>query len=407
MSPSPSFSSARAAPAWFKLVVLGSALIVSLALSPPYAGPNLYALQAQAWLAGHLDVAGPAEDLSRVGRRWYVAFPPGPSVLLLPLAAVHRTGYRALRAVGLALAAGAAWVAYRVLVRLEMPPETRPALVLALLAGTAFWSSVVRSETVWYLAHLVATLCALLAIEEALGRGRGLLAGLWTGLAFLSRQLCVYLTLFVAVALWVRHEPAGRRRQLRAVGSVWMAVGAGVAILMALDAARFGSPFDTGYSRMPLWDFLGERVGRYGLFHPAYLPFNFEHMFLQGPHVVFGGARLLAPLRFDEMGTALTFASPFVFLACGARGDRRLRLAAWAAVLLALGHALLYYNNGSEQMNAQRFSLDFLPVLWVLVALGVRSTQYCWWRGLVVWSVAWNVLALVVLPLLARMLAGL
>jgi len=390
-------------------VVLGAvaALALSFRLSPPYGGPNLYALQAQAWLSGRFDVAGPAEDLSEFQGRWYVAFPPFPSVVLLPLAVIHHTGRRALRTLALLLAVLAAWVANRVLHRLGLPAETRPWLVAALLAGSAFWSSVVQSETVWFFAHVVSVLCALLAIEEALGRANGPAAGAWVGLAFLSRQLCIYLIPFVAVAIWMRQAPAGRRRQLRHVAALLGVVGACGAIALALNAARFGDPLDSGYARMPLWDFLGERAKVYGLFHPAYLPFNAIHMFLQGPHVQFGGPRLLAPVRFDEMGTALTFASPFVFLAFRATGDRGLRIAAWVSVLLALGHMLLYYNNGSMQVNAQRFSLDFLPVLWVLAALGVRSAPPPWWRALVTWSVAWNVLALVLLPLIARALAGL
>jgi 4-amino-4-deoxy-L-arabinose transferase-like glycosyltransferase len=369
-----------------------------------YAGPNLYGLQAQAWLEGRLDVAGPAEDLSLYGGRYYVAFPPFPTVVVLPVVALtghERAPYRAL---ALGLAVLAAWAAWRVLRRLDIPPHHRPWLVAALLGGTAFWYCVVQSEAVWFLAHVVAVTCSLLALDEALGRGRGPVAGLWAGLAFLSRQLCIYLVPLIAVLVWLRQTEAGRRRQVLHAGGALAVAGACTLLYLALNAARFGSPFDTGYAGMPLTGFLAERVARYGLFHPAYVPFNFFHMFLEGPHFEFTGARLLAPGDMSAMGTSLTLASPFLFVALAARGERPLLAATWGAVLLTLGHMLQYYNNGWVQLNAQRFSLDFIPVLWVLMALGTRRVEERLWKGLVAWSIGLNILALALLPVLARAL---
>jgi hypothetical protein len=65
---------------------------------------------------------------------------------------------------------------------------------------------------------------------------------------------------------------------------------------------------------------------------------------------------------------------------------------------ISLVHMLHYYNNGWVQLNAQRFSLDFLPVLWVLMALGTRHVEARWWKGLVAWSIGLNVLVLSLLP---------
>ncbi|MBN1207433.1 MAG: glycosyl transferase family 39 [Myxococcaceae bacterium] len=392
--------------------ILKRALLVLLALlaiglsfrRAPYPGPNLYGLQAQAWLEGRLDVAGPAEDLSLYDGRYYVAFPPFPSVVLLPVVALTGPKHAPYRAVALVLAVLAAWVAWRVLGRLDIPASDRRWLVAALLGGTALWSCVVQSEAVWFLAHVVSVSCSLLALEEALGRARGGWAGLWAGLAFLSRQMCIYLVPFIAVAVWLRHAEAGRRRQVLQAGTALMVAGGCTLAYLWLNAARFGSPFDTGYAGMPLGDFLAERVARYGLFHPAYVPFNFFHMFLEGPHFVFGGPRQLAPQYMGDMGTSLTLASPFIFVALAARGQRPWLVAAWSAVLLALVHMLHYYNNGWVQLNAQRFSLDFLPLLWVLVALGTRRVEPRLWKVLVAWAVGLNVLALSLLQVLARVL---
>ncbi|WP_434387555.1 glycosyltransferase family 39 protein [Melittangium boletus] len=388
-------------PSSSRTLLLLALALVALGLSlklKHYAGPNLYGLQAQSWLEGRWDVPGPVEDVSQYGERYYVAFPPFPSVVLLPVVALvghERVPYRALAVV---ISGLTAWAAWRVLRRLDIPEADRPWLVAALLAGTAFWFCVVQSEAVWFFAHVVAVTCSLLALEEALGPARGWRAGLWAGLAFLCRQLCVYLVPFIALVVWWRHAGAGRRRQAREALLALALVGVCGGLYLMLNAVRFGHPLDTGYAGMPLSEFLAERVARYGLFHPAYVPFNFFHMFLEGPHFEFGGARKLAPLGIDGMGTSLTLASPFVFVALAARSERFPRQAAWGMVGLSLLHMLHYYNNGWVQLNAQRFSLDFLPVLWVLVALGTRHVEARWWKGLVAWSIGLNVLVLAVLP---------
>jgi hypothetical protein len=300
----------------------------------PYDGPNLYGLQAQAWLEGRLDVPGPAEDQSLYEGRYYVAFPPFPSVVVLPLVVLTGAEHAPYRGLALGLAVLAGWVAWRVLGRLGIPAPDRRWLVAALLGGTALWSCVVQSEAVWFLAHVVAVTCSLLALDEALGRASGGWAGLWAGLAFLSRQLCIYLVPFIAVAVWLRHAEAGRRRQVLHAGAALLVAGGCTLAYLWLNAARFGSPFDTGYAGMALSDFLATRVARYGLFHPAYVPFNFFHMFLEGPHFVFGGPRMLAPQDMGNMGTSLTLASPFIFVALAARGQRPWLIASWSAVLL-------------------------------------------------------------------------
>jgi len=57
-------------------------------------------------------------------------------------------------------------------------------------------------------------------------------------------------------------------------------------------------------------------------------------------------------------------------------------------------HTLLYYNNGYVQANTQRFSLDFLPIIIILVALSIKSIPENLWKASVVYSIILNVLAL-------------
>lgn len=393
----------RGTGAWLLGVLVVAVLLGFQTRSP---GPNLYALQAEAWLGGRLDVAQGPHDLALYGGKAWVPFPPFPSVLLLPVVAVTGPERAPVVAVAVLLACVAGWAAWRLFSRLEVPRRERAWLTAALLLGTGFWSCVLWSNGVWFFAHVVATTFLLLAVTEALGRGRAVLVGLCVGAAFLSRQLAVYSLVFVLALLWRRASEQGRRRQVLQVVLALGAFGLCALVYLAYNAARFGSPFDTGYAHIPLDGFLAERVAKYGLFHPAYVPFNAISMFLEGPHFVFASPRLLQPLAMDGIGTSLTIASPFLFVALAARGNGTsvpLR-AAWASVLLALVHMLLYYNNGYVQLNAHRFGLDFLPVLIVLVALGAHRLPTDRWKPLVAWAVGLNVFALAVLPVLSRAL---
>lgn len=361
---------------------------------------NLYVLQADAFLHGRLDIAPSYADAAIYRGRFYVPFPPFPALVLLPLVAAFGPTATRVQLVSLAISGLSLAALVRILRRLAIPPSSVPWLVAAFFLGTAYWLAMAFSYSVWLFAHVVATACLFLAIDEALGRGRGFLVGLLLGLAFLSRQMTVYAGLFLLAALWERPVREGRTRQLVNLLGFVLAFAGCAGLYLAFNRARFGSPFDTGYAYIPLDGFLQERVARYGLFNIAYVPFNLVNLFLQGLHLEFQKPLYLAGARADLFGTSLTFASPFVFVALRARWRKLPAWGAWLAVGLTIAHTLLYYNNGWKQMNAQRFTLDFLPVLMPLVALGTQRVPGKLWKAAVLYSILLNLFALGVVPLL-------
>ncbi|QSQ18239.1 glycosyltransferase family 39 protein [Myxococcus landrumensis] len=370
---------------------------------------NLYVWQADAWLRGRWDIAQSVRDVAIHDGKLWVPFPPFPSVLLLPLVKVLGPENVSVRAVAVLLTVLCGWALWRLLSRLEVEPSPRAWLTAAFIMGTGFWSCVVYSHGIWFFAHVVAATFLMLAVEESLGRGRAWLVGLYVGLAFLSRQLIVYSVIFLVAVLWRRAAEAGRRRQVLQVAGVLGVFGLCALVYLASNAVRFGDPFETGYQFIPLTEFLDARVAKYGLFHPAYVPFNFIHLFLEGPHFNFVPPLQLQPMGMDGFGTSLTIASPFIFLALAARGAGTsvpVR-AAWVSIVLAVAHMLMYYNNGWVQVNTQRFTLDFLPVMMVLVALGVKRWPAGPWKPLVAWAVGLNVFVIAVLPHLSRALSKL
>ena len=387
-------------------IVLLGLLVVGSVLGRMVTRPgtdNLYVRQADAFLRGQLAIDEYGWDAAVVNGRNFVAFPPAPALLLMPVVAALGAAASNTVAVSLILFVLTLIVVWRILVRLDLAQDQRWWVTLAFALGTPFWLALQWSDGVWFFAHIVAVFFLSLAVHEALGRGRGWVTGLWLAAAMLSRQFTLIAAIFLVVALW-RSDDATLRPRAR-----WLSLaGFAVPLLLAgigylwFNAARFGNPLETGYDYLRLNDFLLLRYREFGLFSPAYVPFNLAYLLFQGFHLSFDAPNRLSGLVLDPFGASILAASPFVLAALFARRTG-LVWAAWAVVGITAFVTLFYYNNGWVQANAQRFTLDFWPVLLIPLALGIKEQfaagQGRLWQGLIVYAVLLNVIALLLEPL--------
>jgi hypothetical protein len=351
-----------------------------------------YPQLADAFLHGRLDIDSPLYDTATYHGKTFVPFPPFPAVVLLPQVALLGRASTSGILAGIALTVLSLLVFVQILLLLNIRKPDIAWVTAAFLLGTGYWVALILGYTVYYFAHLVAVCCLFLSIWVSMRYGNGFLGGLFLGFAFLSRQFTILAGVWILVLLWSNSRNQALRDKL--VRSATFAMGLGICVLiyLAYNWARFGNALETGYSMIEKTGFLQARVDKYGLFNIAYLPFNFAYMFVQGPSIQFGGPRNLVPVGMDPFGTSLTFASPFVLVALGARGGKSWLIGAWASIGLIVAGILLYYNNGWVQWNAQRYSLDFLPILIVLTALGMQQHRSWVWKLAVLFSVALNML---------------
>ena len=362
---------------------------------------NLYVRQADAFLHGQLAIDEYGWDASVLNGKIYVAFPPAPAILLMPVVAVLGSEATDTVAVSLLLFALTLIVVWRILAQLDLPPDLRFWPLLAFGLGTPFWHALQWGDGVWFFAHTVAAFFLVLAIHEVLGQGRGWVAGIFLAGAMLSRQFTAVAGLFLVVALWenrrIGDRPPARWRNLAGFALPLLLAGAGY---LWFNAARFGSPLDTGYNYLKVNDFLLLRFKDHGLFSPAYALFNLTYLLFQGFHLSFDAPNQLSGLALDPFGSGILAASPFVLAAFFARRDR-LVASAWASVGIIAVATLFYYNNGWVQLNGQRFTLDFWPVLLVPLALGLKrqfaAGQGRLWQGLIVYAVLLNAIALILM----------
>jgi hypothetical protein len=124
---------------------------------------------------------------------------------------------------------------------------------------------------------------------------------------------------------------------------------AGIAVMLAMNAARFSSPLDFGYS------YLGyANTQAHGMFDLRFLPRNL-HLFMTAPPDI---SSHFPWIRFSAMGTGIPFTAPALLLALRPR-RKPLWWIALAVTILCLMPALLYAETGWKQFGFRRM-LDAL-----------------------------------------------
>lgn len=371
------------------------------------ADTNSFALLADAFLHGRFDFTGCFDKECVVsGGKTYLVQPPFPAIVAAPFIAAFGTGFHYFVALALVIAALTLLLWQRIFDRLGVEAETRPWLLLAIAASSPLIYAVLRSDGVWLFAHVVGFALATLAVHEALA-GRALTTGLVIGLAFLSRQMSLFLLPFLlALTLPVSATvlPPSAETRARAV-KMALAFAVPFLLYLAYNWLRFGWPMETGHSILVAQaptsvddTLVTRRLAEIGVFSPKYLIYNLFYLLAQGFHAEFDPQLAIRLTGLDPSGSSVLAGSPFLLFLFFARRDRVL----WSGLLSVaaiIGLFLVYHSNGFRQYNVQRYMLDYLPVLLVFLATAVRREHLAVFRLLVVWGVALQVVTVVALAL--------
>ncbi len=380
---------------------------------------NHFALLAEAWLQGRLDLGGapPAyaqnNDFASFEGKWFVTFPAFPAVLLVPLvklggsAAEVQDGQFFIWLGGIGPAV--LFLVLEKLRRMEIGRKSTEAnVVLAVLFafGTVYFFTVLQG-TVWFAAHVVGVALLALYVLFALNAERPLLAGLMLGLAFATRSPLVFAApLFLLEAIRVSRTAADTGSDPQANGVIarvrafWQSLDARACIqrlvLFAIPAlavlavmlwhnhARFHDPFEFGYRFLTVaWR---GRMEKWGLFSYHYLPRNLAVVLTSLPWLVKTPAG--APFQISHHGLALWVTTPLYLWLLWPRRATKLHFALWISVLAVAVPTLFYQNTGWMQFG-YRFSNDYALLLICLFAIGGYRMRWLFWLGLI-WSIAVN-----------------
>ena len=282
-------------------------------------------------------------------------------------------------------------IAYTVLVRLGLGLRTRLFLSLFLFAGTDVWWCAELGD-VWFLAHLSAMLFTFLAILESLGHKRAVLVGLYAFCAFESRAPLLFAVPLYAYMLCAGNLPDTSVLRARKLVPYGLTLLGGVAAWVGYNEWQWGLPYDIGHTLYYHQDGWGSPTG--SPFSLAFLPYQLYSFFVQSPiYVEYLQHPLWPYFKADPKGIALTFTSPALALAFLARRPGGFVVALWLTAAAVAAPDFLYYLNGWYQFG-MRHLLDFLPFLFLLMALGVRDGIPRWGLVLIGWSAtvgAWGV----------------
>lgn len=363
-------------------------------------GPH-FVYQAAGFLRGELAI--PTEppnynDWVRLNGRWYVSFPPFPSVLMTPFVALHGLQFNdvfftvclAALSIGLLVL-----VQRRLREQGEHERSDREMLLLAafLAFGTVYLPSAIRGE-VWFTAHVVGVSLTCLYVLASLRARHPVWAGLLLGLGATTRANLVFAFPFFLLEALV---PEGRLppwrewpERIRGALPRLLVFGLSAAFVLGLsfwmNHERFGNWLEFGHG-MLFNNRVNARVNEHGLFDLSFFAENFRSAFLLLPKVS------LDPLRitYDPNGLSLLLTTPLLVLVpFAARRSRLTPALAITAVCVAIP-GLFYMNNGYIQFGF-RFSNDWMPYVFLLLLVGGRpmNRTFLWLGALGVLVCAWG-----------------
>jgi hypothetical protein len=388
----------------YVLVTVVYALCASNDLWRTHTRYNHFVWLADAFLHGRLHLMGqpPAyaggNDFARFENQWYVVFPPFPALLVLPFVAITKNVDKVRDGAVFLLLAGIAPVGQllalerlRQLKLVVLSERVRIALVLLFAFGSVYFFTAVQG-TVWFAAHVVATSAISLYFAASIGAKYPILAGLALGAAIGTRTHLGFAgVFFVMEALRIarRKGSTGLSRfdwalVIRRVAPVLVLSACAYAALLWYNRARFHDPFEVGYQFLQIaWR---ERMQHWGMFSYHYLARNLGLLLTSLPYV--STRSRAVPFQINGHGLALWFTTPLYIWLLWPKRRTPLHPACYVTLILIAVPSLLYQNSGWLQFG-QRFSNDYAPLLFMLLALGAERLGWLF-KVAATWSVVVN-----------------
>lgn len=325
-----------------------------------------YVAQADAFLNGnlHLEHYPPQGELAHYAGKAYVAAPPAPSIVLLPLVRVFGVRFNPLM---LHIFMSSATVALMFIVFRKRGASQWTALILALALafGTVLWWCS-KQSTHWFTAHVMSVFFLSLALWLVHARQTPGTVGFLIAISALCRQLTFFSFPFFLYRLIRGSGITDTRAQMHNLWRFFTGLTIPIIAYLAFNYARFENIFEGGYAYLYLRSPGLERFAQHGLFSFHYLPENLYTILFAAPRLS-PQFPFLTPVVW---GQAIVFTSPFLLYAFRSRLRRPENVVLWTCILLMLGPQLLYFNNGYAQFG-YRFALDFLPLLMLLTLEGL------------------------------------
>ncbi len=326
----------------------------------------------------------------------YVSFPPVPSLIMVPSVLVAGRGASDVLPT-LILAASILPLMLLVLRRLAEAGLSKRELredlwLVAMLAfGSVLFFSAVQGK-VWFTAHVVGVVLALVYVWGSIEVRHPIIAGLALGAAALTRTSMAFMFPLVLYEAWrmaakatadaVPPNASGsldlqegrramRRMMLRPIVRFAIPVVVFAIAGMLYNYVRFHSFTEFGHSFLALGDHRPVRqqtqIEQWGLASYHYLERNLSVALTLLPETMSRSPWI----QISGHGLALWVTTPALLLLLWPRTKGPLHRVLWLTVLFVALPSLFYMNSGWVQFG-YRFSLDYMVFFVMLLAIGGR-----------------------------------
>lgn len=238
---------------------------------------NSYALQADSWRQGRLDLGQdyPWLELAIYQGKYYVSFPPFPSYILFPLTFFFgsNTPDACILFISNLLCT---FYMYRLAIKEGINPQA--AMLETLLAVICSnYVFVMLDPSVWFIAQAMCVTLSIAAAYYAVeGRG-GLALALWACSVGCRPMQIVFLPLLLYLLYQKEHMDCPERKVLEMIRrrALWFVPVTLIAVsYMALNYVRFENVFEFGHNYLP--EFVNAENGQ---FHINYMKENVRQLF--------------------------------------------------------------------------------------------------------------------------------
>ena len=359
---------------------------------------NTYALQADSWRQGRLDLGENYSwlEIAEYNGKYYCSFPPFPSYVLFPLTLIFGSNTPD----GLVLLffdVMAVVFLYKIAITLKLSPRAAAlsALFFSICTNMTF---VFFVPSVWFFAQTLSYSLAAAAIYYAL-KGKGSLSlFLWScGVGCRPMQ-----AFFVPVLLLILYQkerekhPEEKWYMLILNKADWGLPALGVAIsYMVLNYLRFGNIVEFGHNYLP------EFVYEHKQFSIDYLANNFK-MLMNFPDFTEEGRMLIdhfGNLNFLWVNPPILIAVFGIIFAC-MKKEKKAALLGGITILLSVVYlivTMMHATMGGWHFG-NRYTNDILPWLFVcfMLVLAKHNRLVKWQIPFAIWGILFNVVGTII-----------
>ena len=337
---------------------------------------NSYALQADSWRQGRLDLGQdyPYLELAVYNGKYYVSFPPFPSYILFPLTFIFGSNTPDALLMWFISLLSAGYL-YRLALqfRLSEPLSALTTLTVILGSNTTFN---MLNPGVWFFAQNLCFLLAVMTIYYA-GNGKGGWALFFWACSVGCRPMQIFFLPVVLLILYIGEKKKSPELSGKKIVSnkIYWGIPAGCVALtyMVLNYLRFGSIIEFGHNYLP--EFIRAEHGQFSV---KYMSENLKS--------------LLHFFQFDESGKividhfgnlSFMLASPCVIfailtlLACILKKEYRIVIFQSGIIACAIAYlavTIMHKTMGGWHFG-NRYANDILPWIYLATVLGLSRVE--------------------------------